>query len=198
MMMGFLNDPSFSSTTVATGIGSLALRQVACRAKQARGGATDEVVETVDTEEIEDARDERERSEIMDSGLEKTDAELAIEGRREYGGNISRPGRTSTVQRLRPDFCAMAMAEHIDGTDGRRDPQALTAGVLEATVDGVSCGVGNGPMRGSAGGSMSSFGSRNLGSTVVGVGVLSCDIDSSCITRETCFVGVGVVGDPWP
>lgn len=53
-----------------------AFRQVACRAKQARG-ASDEDVETVDTEETEDAREDREWSDIIDSGLDES-YELAL------------------------------------------------------------------------------------------------------------------------
>jgi hypothetical protein len=99
------------------------------------------------------------------------------------------------VHLLRPCRCAMAMAEQIDG---RREPQALTAGVFEATDDGVSCGVGSGPMRGSAGGSISGLGSKKRGSKAIGVGVVSDDIDSNCIAFEVAVVGVGVVGDAMP
>lgn len=63
-----------------------ALRQVAWRAKQARlaGGAKykEPFVETVDTEEMEEARDDRDRSDIIDSGLDPDDAVLT-DGRRE-------------------------------------------------------------------------------------------------------------------
>jgi hypothetical protein len=146
MTMGLASDPSCSSFTAA-GRGSLTFRQVACRAKQARGfGASDEVVETVEMDEIEDALDERERSEIIDSGLEPDDAVL-IDGRRD-AGCASEPGYTSMAHLLKPLLCAMPMAEHMEG---RREPQTLTAGVLEATDDGVICGVGNGPRRASAG-----------------------------------------------
>lgn len=64
------------------------------------------------------------------------------------------------------------MAEHMDG---RREPQTLTAGVLEATDDGVISGVGKGPIPASAGvgGARSGLGSRNRGKTVNGVGVFS-------------------------
>lgn len=64
------------------------------------------------------------------------------------------------------------MAEPIDG---RRELQVLTAGVFEAKVDGVNCGVGSGPMRASAGvgGARSGFGSKKRGTTVRGVGVPS-------------------------
>ena len=53
----------------------------------------------------------------------------------------------------------MAMAELIDG---RRELQALAAGVLKATEEGVNCGVGRGPMRARAGvgGARSGLGSR--------------------------------------
>ena len=76
------------------------------------------------------------------------------------------------VQRLKPAFWAIDMAEAIDG---RREPQTLAAGVLAATEDGVICGVGSGPMRASAGvgGRRSGFGSRKRGTTVAGVGVVS-------------------------
>ena len=86
MTIGFIDVPSFSSATVAGGMGNLALRQVACRAKQARLGATDEVEDTVDIEEMDDARDDRDRSDIIDSGLEREDARLATDGRREAKG----------------------------------------------------------------------------------------------------------------
>lgn len=86
MTMGFVTVPSLSSAKVAGGIGSPALRQVACRARQARCGADDEVEETVDMEEIDDAREDRDRSEIIDSGLEREDATLAPEGLRDANG----------------------------------------------------------------------------------------------------------------
>ena len=78
----------------------------------------------------------------------------------------------SKAQRFKLAFCAVAIAEHIDG---RRELQALTAGVPEATDEGVSCGVGRGPMRanGGVGGTRSGFGSRKRGITVSGVGVPS-------------------------
>ena len=84
--MGFSAVPSFSSVKVAGGMGSLAFRQVACRAKQARFGAIDVVDETVEIEEIDEAREDRDRSDIIDSGLERVDAVLDIDGRREVGG----------------------------------------------------------------------------------------------------------------
>lgn len=168
MTIGLLAVPSFSSITVA-GRGNPAFRHVACRAKQARFGASDEVEDTVETEHIDEAREDRDRSDIIDSGLERVEAALAIDGRLELGRN---PEKVSIAQRLKPDFCTMAIAEQIEG---RREPQALTAGVLAATDDGVSCGVGRGPMRANAGvgGAISGLGSKNLGSTVSGVGVPS-------------------------
>ena len=84
--IGFVALPSLSSATVAGGSGSLALRQVACRAKQARFGAIDEVDEMVEIEEMEDAREEREKSENIDSGLDLEDAALVIDGRRDVKG----------------------------------------------------------------------------------------------------------------
>lgn len=118
-------------------------------------------------DEIDDAREYADRSEIIDSGLERVEA--VTDGRLEFG---VKPGNVSIAQRLNPDFCAIAMAEQIEG---RREPQALTAGVLAATDDGVSCGVGSGPMRAKAGvgGAMSGLGSKNRGSIVFGVGVPS-------------------------
>jgi hypothetical protein len=130
MMMGLFAEPSFSSSTVA-GRGNPALRHVACRAKQARFGANEEVEDTVEMEEIEDAREDRE-SDIIDSGLDRVEAALVIDGRLELDRN---PAKVSIAQRLKPVFCAIAIAEQIDG---RREPQALTAGVLAATDDGVS------------------------------------------------------------
>ena len=92
----------------------------------------------------------------------------------------------------------MAIAEQIEGL---LEPQALAAGVLEATEEGVSCGVGNGPIRANAGvggrvgGARSGLGSRYRGSTVIGVGVLSEDVEWMCMALNAFFVGVGVVGD---
>ena len=83
MTIGLVAVPSFSSGT--GGMGSPAFRQVACRAKQARFGAIDEVDETVEMEEIEDARDCVDRSDTIDSGLERVDAELARDGRLDVG-----------------------------------------------------------------------------------------------------------------
>ena len=151
-------------------------------------------------EEIDEAREERDRSEIIDSGLEREDAALVTEGRREAGGQLSLfrlpIGKVSMAHRLMPARCAIAITGPID-IDDRREPQALTAGVLEATDDGVHCGVGNGPMRANAGvgGARSGFGSKNRGNTVSAVGVLSCDVESICITLSALLGGVGVVGD---
>jgi hypothetical protein len=56
---------------------------VAIRAKLARGGATHEEAEdAVVTDEIEEAREERERSLIIDSGLERDDKVLLTDWRR--------------------------------------------------------------------------------------------------------------------
>lgn len=98
---------------------------------------------------------------------------LITEGLRERGGRVSRlAGYASNVHLLRLDFCAIAQAEQMEG---RRELQALTAGVFEATDEGVMLGVGRGPMRARAGvgGWMSGLGSRKRGRTVDGVGVLS-------------------------
>jgi len=93
-----------------------------------------------------------------------------------------------------PAFCAMAIAELMDG---RRELQALTAGVLEATEDGVISGVGKGPKRAKAGvgGAMSGFGSKKRGKTVNGVGVFCCDVESMFIGFTALLGGVGVIGD---
>jgi hypothetical protein len=82
MTIGLFAVPSFSSITVA-GSGNPALRHVACRAKQARFGASEEVEDTVEMEEIDEARDDRDRSDIIDSGLERVEAALATDGRLE-------------------------------------------------------------------------------------------------------------------
>lgn len=89
------------------------------------------------------------------------------------------------------------MAEPIDGL---RELQTLTAGVFEPTVDGVSCGVGKGPIRARAGvgGAMSGFGSKNRGTTVKGVGVPSWDVESSFMALKEARGGVGVVGEAKP
>ena len=104
-------------------------------------------------------------------------------------------GKVSTAHRLKLACCAKAIAELIDG---RRELQTLTAGVLEATDDGVNCGVGRGPMRARAGvgGARSGFGSKKRGITVKGVGVPSSDVVSSFIAlREDLGGDVGVVGE---
>lgn len=101
------------------------------------------------------------------------------------------------VHLLNPAFCAMAMAEHIDG---RRESQTLAAGVLEVIDDGVICGVGSGPIRARAGvgGPRSGFGSRKRGSTVSGVGVLSCDVDALGTGLCAFIEGAGVAGEAKP
>ena len=52
-------------------------------------GAPVEMDEAVETEEIDEARDKLERSEIIDSGLERVEATLAIEGLREPKAKLS-------------------------------------------------------------------------------------------------------------
>lgn len=67
-------------------------------------------------------------------------------------------------------------------TDCLRELQALTAGVPDATDEGVICGVGRGPIRTSpgVGGKRLGLGSRNVGGAIMdGVGVISWDIVSS-------------------
>ena len=91
MIIGFVHVPSFSSLTSLRG-GSLTLRQVAWRAKQARCGANDAYVETVDVEEMDDERDDREWSVIMDSGEEPYDAILVTEGCRDNARASLVPG----------------------------------------------------------------------------------------------------------
>lgn len=83
MTIGFDAVPSFSSATGSGGIVNLMLRQVACRARQARCSAVDEVEEAVDMEDMDEAREDRDRSDIIDSGLDRDDATLAIEGLRD-------------------------------------------------------------------------------------------------------------------
>jgi len=87
--IGFVAEPAFSSITIDEGIVSLAFLHVAWRAKQARWGAPVEVDEAVDTEEIDEARDDVERSEIIDSGLERVEVTLAIDGLREENVKLS-------------------------------------------------------------------------------------------------------------
>lgn len=77
-MMGLVDVPTFISSLRSLRGGNLAFRHVAWRAKQARCGAIDELVET---EEMLDARDER--SETIDSGLEPYEVALIIDGRLE-------------------------------------------------------------------------------------------------------------------
>lgn len=151
-------------------------------------GAIDEVDETVEMEEMEEALDERERSDINDSGLEPEDAAL-MDWRRDADCEL---GNTSIEHLFNPALSTTRKAEHIDG---RREPQTLAAGVLEAIDDGVICGVGNGPILAKAGvgGWRSGFGSKNRGSTVRGVGVPSYEVESMRVRWNELFVGVGVV-----
>lgn len=86
--IGFVMVPSFSSLASQRGK-SPAFRQVACRARQARCGATDEFDETVEIEETDEDRDERELSVIIDSGLDPKESMLIVEGRRVNGKRIS-------------------------------------------------------------------------------------------------------------
>lgn len=134
----------------------------------------------------------------MDSGLERDERVLLTEGRRDWYLSRPAPGNSSPTQRLKPARCANAMAEHIEG---RRGPQALTAGVLEAIdeIDGVSCGVGKGPMRASAGvgGAMFGLGSRKRGGMMdAGVGVVSCEVLSTfmALTGDLVRGGGAIAG----
>lgn len=115
----------------------------------------------------------------MDSGLDREESTLIMEGRRVIGYLKSKFGGSveSNVHLLKLFFCAVAIAEHIDG---RRESKTLAAGVLRPTDDGVMFGVGNGPRRANpgVGGASSGFGSKNRGRIVVGVGVLSCEVES--------------------
>lgn len=88
MMMGWdwlpLLSLSSSSMTSALDNGMRAFRVVAMRAKLARGGATHEAAEdTVVTDEMDEARDERDRSLIIDSGLEREERALLTDGLRD-------------------------------------------------------------------------------------------------------------------
>lgn len=158
-------------------------------------------VETVETEEMEEAREERELSDIMDSGLEPWEVVLITEVRREFvryfSISMTEFGNVSMAHLLRAFLCAIPIAEDMEG---RLELQALAAGVDEATDDGVSCGVGRGPMRASAGvgGAMLVFGSKKRGKTVLGVGVVSFEVESICMAFIGLFVGVGVDGVPKP
>ncbi len=182
--------PSFSLTG---GHGSLALRQVAMRARLAWLDA-----QLDETDEMDDARDERDDlSETMDSGDEPDDdTDGATDGRRlenwKASGTLQAGScvQGSSAERLMETVCACDIARHMDG---RRDAKgaALAAGVLNAPVCGVICGVGSGPMRArdGVGGSMVGLGSKNLGG-LVGVGVASRD----CGQHATDGVDRGVAG----
>lgn len=177
--MGQETVPSVSSLTSLSG-GSPALRQVACRAKQARFGAMDEVVETVEMEEMEDDREDREWSDIIDSGLELYELADTIDGRRIRAGALGQSGwRVSKLA------ISILMTEHIDLS------YPLAAGVLEAVDAGVKFGVGRRPILGARSGLGSK--KRGGGSAVLGVGVCSGDslLSSRALLKDP-MVGVGV------
>jgi len=85
------------------------------------------------------------------------------------------------------------MAEDMDDIRALIPP---TAGVFDATEDGVMFGVGRGPIlaRAGVGGPSSGVGSRYRGKMVDGVGVLSIDFESIGARLNTLFIGVGVTG----
>jgi len=91
----------------------------------------------VETDEMDELRDERERSEIIDSGLETEEADGASEEDR-LTADFSTPdilqGKRSIMQRDRPFDCACDMARLMLG---RRELQTLAAGVIAPTEDGV-------------------------------------------------------------
>lgn len=151
----------------------------------------DEAVETVETEEMDDAREERELSDIIDSGLEPCEVELTTDGRREsvryFSTSMVVLGNVSMAQRLMACLCAVLIAEHMDG---RRELHALAAGVNVATDVGVSCGVGRGPMRASAGVGGAMLAPGSIRGSAVGVGVLSCEVESTCIASSGLLLGV--------
>jgi len=180
--IGFVTDPSFSDSRRGLGSCKRTFRQVAWRAKQARCGAIDENVDAVDTDETEDERDRRNRSDTIDSGLDTYEVVLAKDGRRDRSGRRSAVN-VSRAHRFKEALCAMAIAEQ---TDGRREPHALAAGVLEATKAGVIWGVGSGPMRARVGigGTSSGCGSKKRGGTDNGVGVASWDVLSAGVESE--------------
>jgi hypothetical protein len=135
---------------------------VAKRANLARGGAKHDIAEdTFGTDEIEEARECREKSLIIDFGLERQKRVLLNDWRRVWYHSRPAWGKSSLTQQLKPARRANAIAEQIEG---RRIPLALTTGVLEAIeeTDGVICGVVREPMRASAdvGGAMFGLGSK--------------------------------------
>jgi hypothetical protein len=83
------------------------------------------------------------------------------------------------------------MAEDMDS---RRELQTLAAGVFEAHVLGVICGVGRQRERTRAGvgGRTSVFGSKKRGNTVEGVGVLSCEVVPKSNELLISLTGLGV------
>lgn len=85
------------------------------------------------------------------------------------------------------------MAEDMDDIRPLKPP---TAGVFDATEDGVMFGVGSGPIlaRAGVGGPSSGVGSRYRGKMVDGVGVFSSDVESIGARLNTLFIGVGVAG----
>lgn len=124
--------PCVLLTGVSTIVGNLAFRHVANRATQLLGA----LVKVVDTDEIDELREERERSEIIDSGLETDEAEGAKDEDRltaDLSPSILQ-GKRSRVHRDRPLFCADAIAMLMLG---RRELQTLAAGVFTPTDDGV-------------------------------------------------------------
>lgn len=108
-------------------VGRPALRHVANFARQLKVwlGAP---VEVVAIDEMEELREERDRSVIIDSGLER---EEAMDGAND---EERLPGKRSTIMRQKLLFCASLMAMVMLP---RLEPHALTAGVLAATEAGV-------------------------------------------------------------
>lgn len=93
IVIGRAADPSTSSLSSDIGNGSLTLRVVAMRAKLVRLGAGQATVDDiVVTDEMEDALEERVASVIIDSGLDRADARLMTDGRREEQ-NLSTLGK---------------------------------------------------------------------------------------------------------
>jgi len=131
MVIGSSAVPCTSFVVDSNITGSLALRHVANLAKAARYGAP---VEAVETDEMEELREEREKSEIMDSGLEPEDT---AEGAKD-DDRLADVGMRSTVMRQKLFCCTEAIALQILDLLDVSEAQTLTAGVLEATDDGVS------------------------------------------------------------
>lgn len=97
MVIGSFLEPFWVLVGESNMVGSLAFRHVANLAKQLWYGAP---VEVVDTDEMEELREERERSEIIDSGL---DREEVIDGASEEDRLM---GKRSMVTRQKLLFCA--------------------------------------------------------------------------------------------